>query len=912
MSMPLLTTKLYMPPLRPNLVPRPHLAQRINAGIKAGHRLTLISAPAGFGKTTLLNEWAYHPETQRHTPRVAWLSLDKSDDDPIRFWSYVLLALQTTYDALKTTALPSLTPESGDIESVIAQLINNVDGQKGPFVLVLDDFHRIETPSIHAALDFLLAHIPPQMHLIIASRVDPPLAISRLRGKGQLNELRARDLRFSAKEIATFFNQTMDLNVSKENVAALEARTEGWIAGLQLAAISMRGQEEEYIDSFVAAFTGSHRYVLDYLTEEILQRQPEAVQTFLHQTAVLDRLSGPLCDAVTGQPDSQRVLEDLDRSNLFIVPLDNERRWYRYHHLFSELLRSRLQQLHAEHVPELHRKASLWYAQNGLINEALEHALRANDVDRAVLLVEQNALTLLDHGELINLVGWLDALPKEAVAGRPWFCIARAWATAYAGQLDHVEPILAGTGHAADCGQALIADPAEREHVAGHVAAIRAYVAWIRGESESAIAFSNQALERLPETDCLARGIAKMTFGIANQQIGRLTESVTALTEAVAISQIAGQTHVAALAVSALGYTFMLQGRLHQAAQVCRDALQRAETAEHHQWYLPATANIHTTLGEILYEWNDLENGLRHTQYGNDLSKRWRQADSLAYTQINLAKWLMVTDDAAGAFAVIQEARKAAVAVSGWFTDIVNGYELELYLMQRNVVKAMQWLRQSGMSPDDDIAFGKLGAYTQMAEVFILAAAENLNGNLEVAHRLLARLLSISESMGIGSHVVRVLALQALAWQIDGQTALALQALERALTLAEPEGYVRTFVECGAPMQQLLYQATAKGIATTYVRGLLDAFDQVPPGLKKAASSVQPGQSVPQDLVEPLSEREIEVLRLLSAGLSNKEIAQTLYIAVGTVKNHLRNVYGKLAVSSRTQAIAKAQEMQLI
>jgi LuxR family maltose regulon positive regulatory protein len=438
MAVPILRTKLYIPHIRRGLVARPGLVAKLKEGRRPGNRLTLLSAPAGFGKTTLLSEWT--ASTDR---LAAWVSLDEGDNDPTRFWAYVIAALQTIEADVGQSALAMLrSPQPPVIEPVLIHLINDIATIPERLVLILDDYHVIQAQAIHEALAFLLDHLPPQLHLVIASRADPPLPIALFRGRGQVIELRQAQLRFTFDEAAAFLSQVTGLSLAADDIAALTARTEGWIAGLQMAAVSMRGQDAERIPGFVAALTGSHQYIADYLSDEVLSQQDENVRVFLLQTSILDHMTGPLCDAVTDQSGGQQTLEGLEATNLFVVSLDDERSWFRYHHLFASLLRQRLQQIQPGAVPELHRRASVWYERNGLLVEAIKHALQADDLKRVEWLVAHRVLTMIYYGELATLMEWLEALPHSAVRSRPWLGVAYAWVLAYAGQPGNVEPLL--------------------------------------------------------------------------------------------------------------------------------------------------------------------------------------------------------------------------------------------------------------------------------------------------------------------------------------------------------------------------------------------------------------------------------------------------------------------------------------
>jgi LuxR family maltose regulon positive regulatory protein len=933
----LLKTKLHIPLVRPELVSRPRLLERLNAGLE--HKLTLISAPAGFGKTTLLSEWIQGRLTS--PLHVAWVSLDQGDNDPARFWTYCIAALQAAQAEVGKAALSMLqSSQPSPIEAILTTLINEILERPGAFALVLDDYHLIEAQPIHKALTFFLDHLPQSVHLVIAGRADPPLPLPRLRGKGQLAELREADLRFTPDEAAAFLNQVMGLRLAAEDVAALAARTEGWITGLQMAALSMQRREDGA--GFIAAFTGSHRYILDYLVEEVLYQQPEEVQTFLLQTAILDRLTGPLCDAVTmarprdghsghaGRGNSQEMLERLDADNLFIIPLDEERRWYRYHHLFTDLLRNQLGRTQPDLLPTLHRRASDWYERNGLPAEAVVHALAASDLERVAHLVEGNALAMMDHGELTTLVKWLDALPGKLVRSRPWLCVFYAWALVYTGQLDVVEARLQDAEKSLDdlAGQAKMltlpqgsASPGkDRQAIEGHIAAIRAYVAASREEISQAIEFAHQALRLLPERDLMARSFATLVLGSGYRYSGDLVAASQALVEAVATSQAAGDSHLAILSSCNLAGQLIYQGQLRKAAAIFRDLLQPGDPALPLSSFeergggarvrrLPFTGLASTGLATVLREWNNLESAERLAREGLELSKQWGQAEILIHGYVELARVLQARENEDEALDAVQRARQIARGVAPLFVDTTAAVEAQLWLAQGDVAAAARWVQESGVSVDDELSFQHQIIYTALARVLIA------QGKHSKALGLLARLLEVVEAAGAIGHAIENLVLQAIALQAQDEIDQALTTLECALALAEPEGYVRTFADEGARMAGLLHKAAAWGLYPHYVDKLLAAVESEKRSKRKTPSS-SPSSAISgpesSSLIEPLSERETEVLRLIAAGLSNREIADELFLAVGTVKKHINNIFGKLSVRKRTQAVARARELGML
>ena len=897
--MSLLTTKLYIPPPRPNLVERPRLIERLDDGLRLGHKLTLVSAPAGSGKTTLVSTWA---ASQAHP--VAWVSLDKGDNDLVRFWSYLVAALQAVpdfdagsvgEDALKLFKAPQPVP----IEAILTTLINDIAAlvrdslEERSLVLVLDDLHLIEAPPVFQALTFLLDHLPPQMHLVITTRVDPPLPLARLRARGQITELRTADLRFTPDEAADFLKRTTDLTLPSTAVAALEERTEGWIAGLQMAAYSMRGQED--VASFIESFTASNRYVIEYLLEEVLGREPEDVRAFLLQTSILDRLTGALCDHLTGEANGQDVLRRLEDANLFIVPLDQDRHWYRYHHLFADLLRKQLEASQPEALPQLHRQASAWYAQNGLLAEAVNHALKAQDIERAAHLIEQAAFEVLDRGEVSSLVGWLAALPDETIHSHPWLCVLHAWMLIISGQQKAIEARLKDAEEALNTLDSL--DEQEVTRIQGYISAIRAQVAFIRSAIPDTIEFAQDALEKIPVRDYSVRATTTMILGAAYGFIDDLAAASRAFSEARMIGQTNRDNFSVMLASSALAQLEVVRGQLRKAERTYREALQLVERPSGvRRGHSPGVGYTYVGLAEVLREKNELEAATSYAEEGLDLCKLLGQAEILMSGYVALARIQRAQGNIEGALATLQEAIQIATEMSAWSVDVVTMHQARLWLAQGNLEAASRWAQASGLSADDAPSFHREAGHLTLARILVA------QGKPDDAVRLLTRLLEAAESTERWSSAIEALLLLALTRYKKTEPGRALHALERALSLAEPEGYVRIFVDEGAPMAELLRQAAERGIAPNYVRELLSAFDVPEPK--------EPHRARP--LVEPLSDREIEVLRLAAVGLSNREIAEQLYVSINTVKAHTKSVYRKLDAHNRTQAINRAQELGLL
>jgi ATP/maltotriose-dependent transcriptional regulator MalT len=882
MSTPILATKLYIPPLRPNVVSRPRLFERLNEGL---HRnLILISAPAGFGKTTLVSEWLAGGARP-----AAWLSLDEGENDPARFLTYLVAALQTLAPTIGEGVLSVLhSPQPPLPEAMLTALLNNLTTIKDQFVLVLDDYHVLDAKSVDHALTYLVEHLPPQMHLVIATREDPHLPLARLRARGHLTEVRAADLRFTPSEAAEFLNQVMGLGLSAEDIAALEARTEGWIAGLHLAALSMQGQQDA--TSFIRSFTGSHQYVVDYLVEEVLGRQSERDQTFLLRTSILDRLCGPLCDAVLldASASGQATLDYLERANLFIVPLDNERRWYRYHHLFADLLRLRLQQSIAsstgdegKSIAELHIRASQWYEDHDLELEAFHHAAAAHDVERAARLMEGKGIPLHFRGAVAPVLHWLESLPTTVLDARPALWVRYASMLLVNGQATGVEEKLQAAEAAL---QGAEADDTTR-NLLGEIAANRATLALTRYQAEPMLAQSRRALEYLHPTNLSSRTTAHWTLGVAYFLQGDRARARWAYTEAIALSQAAGESFTTILATLGLGNIQEADNQLSLAAETYRRVLQRLGDQP-----LPLASEAHLALARICYEWNDLEAALVHGRQSLHLARQYDRAiDRFVLCEVLLARLQLAQGDVTGAAALLAEAGQSARQQN--FVD---------RLPEVAAAQVLTLLRQ-----------GHLAAAAHLAQThdLPLSQARVHLGQVDpsAAMAVLSSWRQQVEAKGWQDERLKVLVLQAVALQAYGDKDQAVHLLVDALALAEPGGFIRLFVDEGRPMAHLLSQAAALGRMPDYIGKLLAFF------AAEEQKSEDPASRLPaQPLLEPLSPRELEVLHLMAQGRSNQEISAQLFLALSTVKGHNRNIFGKLQVQRRTEAVARARELGLL
>ena len=896
---PLLVTKLHIPVLRAGLVPRARLTTQIDP--QAECCLTLISAPVGFGKTTLLSEWS-----ARSQRKVAWVSLDAADNDPVRFWRYLLTAQEMICPGGGEPALALLrAAPATPIEALLTLLINTLALLADQFTLILDDYQVIHAPPIHQGIAFLLDHAPPCLHVIIASREDPPLPLARLRVRDQLTELRTPDLRFTQEEARAFFLQRGDLLLSAEEIASLETRIEGWIAGLQLAALSLHEQKDR--GGFLRLFTsGSSRSVADYLLTEVLHQQPPSVQSFLLQTAMLDRLSGSLCDAVTERGDGQALLLQLEQANLFLVPLDEERQWYRYHHLFAEFLRARQQQEQPEDTALLHIRAARWYERQGLLAEAIQHALAAEEFALAGRLIEQAAEVVVQRGELITLRHWLDALPDAVMRTRPRLCLVHARALVTSGQMEAAEGRLqqAEQGLADPTGQG--ATPNE---VFGEIAAIRAEMLAVQGNLPRAIALSEQALELLPAQQSFLRASVAATLGTIYVAQGNMAAGISAYTLAREISLAAGNMSAVMGSLSSQGYLHLLQGHVSVAAATFQQAVNIATSQ---QPTPPLACLAYVGMGKVCYEWNELEAAAAHLRRGLELGQQRGDMVVLIRSLTALARIAQIRGEGAAAGELIQRVEQfVETARSPTHMALAAASCARLWLTQGDFAPAVRWAQAAGLLATDELNYHREFGHLTLARV--LLAQERL----EETALLLERLRSTAASAGRGERVIESLVLQALTFQAQGATPLALRALAEALTIGEAGGYLRIFLDEGASMAALLAKllrahrqqpaAFPQPFSHAYISKLLAAFPA-----PVATSEDARQASILQHNADLLSEREQEVLRLVAAGKSNREIAAALVIEPSTVIWHIKRIFSKLDAHSRTQALLRAQKLRIL
>ena len=904
----LLQTKLAVPTTRPSLVVRDRLLRQLDA--VRHNRLVLVSAPAGFGKTTLIAAYAAQAAALSNIA-LAWLSLGEEDNDPARFLAYLLAALSAagTDISSEETAVSSMPPEQMMTE-VVNDLTTVLAAQPDHhFIFVLDDYHLIHNRAIHETITFLLEHMPAQMHLILVTRADPPLPLPRWRARSQLVELRQQDLCFTPEEAADFLNQIMALPLSADDVQILNSRTEGWIAGLQMAAISLQGRAN--MADFVQSFGGSHRYILDYLMEEVLSRQPDDVTQFLLQTAVLNRLTAPLCDAVLAISEwrleddqspipnlqSQKILEHLETTNLFLVSLDDERRWFRYHRLFVDLLRQRLAQTQSELIPILHKRAVTWFEANGYLEEAISHALMAKDTGQAADLIAQMAEPMLMRSELVTVKQWLAALPESELVKRPSLSFYYAWILIMEGHVqDEVEMAL----HHVDV-----------EGAPGELALVRSLTAILRGDGTTAIELAQQALNQLKPERSFMRGVGTWILGLSFLFRGELEQGVQTLEKAVQLSQQVGNMTIAAASLGRLANQAWRAGDLSRAKRIYEQALVLG--TDEMERPLPISGEAHIGLARLYFEWNELDKALQHAETGLALTEGWRELSAM-FGNVWLARIRQAQDQPTAANDALERAWHIARQTKGTqFDDMaVAMTEASLRILQGDLEAVEVWCVARHLPRDidvgalerrEDIIEGHLRKY----EFIILARLRLVQKRPDEALALLPRLLANAQRLQRRELQIESLILTALAFQQKNELAKADSHLQEALTLAEPGGFIRLFVEAGPGVAALLArQPATNGKRRTYLNKLLAAGGQELPDAQA------PIAFPPSPLIEPLSDRELEVLRLIANGLSNREIAQELILSLPTIKWHTSNIYGKLGVGNRTTAVARARELHIL
>jgi LuxR family maltose regulon positive regulatory protein len=901
----LLDTKLYAPRRPTGLVSRPHLTDRVERGSQS--RLTLVSAPAGFGKSTLLAEWLGVAAKGSGT---AWLSLDPGDNQPVTFWTHVIAALRTVAPTVGAKALTLLESPDLSIEAVLAPLLNELNALPDDLVLVLDDYHAIESPEIQVGMAFLLDHLPAQVHLVIATRADPALPLARLRARGDLIEIRAVDLRFTPDEASAFLNGVMTLGLTEQDVAALEGRTEGWIAAIQLAGLSMQGRDD--IAGFIARFAGDDRYIVDYLVEEVLQRQPEPVRGFLLETSILSRLNGLLADAVTGKGGGKAMLEALERQNLLLVPLDDRREWYRYHHLFADVLQARLRDERPDHMAELHRRATEWYEQEGERSEAIRHAMAGKDFARAADLVELAMPATGRDRQEATLRRWLEALPDDLIRARPVLSNGYAGSILVRGETEGVEARLqdaerwldtaaqAPTRTGSPASSMVVVDEDAFRKLPGSVAIHRAGLALLLGDVAGTIAHARRALDLVGEDDDLGRGAASALLGLAYWSRADLESASSLYAGAIPRFERIGHLSDAIGVALALADMRIAQGRLHDAMRTYERGLELATGQG--SLMLRGAADMHVGIGEILRERDDLAGAAQHLQEARELGEDNGLPQNPYRSRVAAARIRHAEGDPKAALELLAEAGR--LYATDFSPDVrpVAALTARVWIAQGMLPEALGWARQSGVSAADDLSYVREFEHITLARLIVAEGARGRDDRrIEEAIDLLDRLLVAAEDGGRIGSVIEILVVQALARRARNDAPGALASLVRAMALAEPEGYVRVVADEGPPMAALLRLATQQRNASGYLRRLL-------------AATVAPAGRAPVDqpLIEPLSERELDVLRLLQSELDGPDIARELTVSVATVRTHSRNIYAKLGVNNRRAAVRRADELGLL
>jgi LuxR family maltose regulon positive regulatory protein len=905
----LLATKLHVPRPQPGFVPRPRLVEALDAGL--ARRLILVCAPAGFGKTALLADWG-----RSGGRRVAWLSLDEADNDPARFWRHAVAALDRAHPGIAERAAPLLGPPApSSFEGLVMALINELAARptENGVLLVLDDYHLIDAQPVHMPLMFLLEHLPPGLCLVMASRSDPPLPLARLRARGQLTELRTAELRFTAGEAASLLGEAVGADLPGA-AAALTARTEGWAAGLQLAALSLRGQADPA--GFVASFSGSHRYVLDYLAAEVLDLQSPELRRFLLETSVLERLTGSSCDAVTGGPGGQAMLEEIERANLFLLPLDEVRGWWRYHQLFADLLRARLQQELPSRVPALHRNAAAWYAEHGLADDAVRHAISAGDPIGSARLIEQHFDQIVRQGESATIQRWLAALPAELARSRPRLSLAQAWMALVDGDVEAAGAPLDAAEHASADAAGEPFEPSVGRaasllaNIPAAIAHDRAFLAYLRGDPEATVAFASQAQARLGDGEWMLDDWIRSMRALAAWLRGRLEDAERGFTAGVAGWRAAGERPLAASASHFLGQVQRARGRLDAALGTYQQALEI--TAPPGRAAMPAAGIGYVGMAEVAYQRGELDAAQRHVNEGIRLCRQLNWTQPLATGLVTLAWIRQASGNPGGALEAMGEAERVAPSRSvATLVRPVPVHRARLLLAQGDVAAAARWTQERGLTPEDE------PAYQTEREHLVLARVLLAQDRPAAALTLLERLLAAASSQDRTGSIIEIQALRALALASSGDQASAVRTLAEALTLACPQGYVRVFADEGVPMAALLArlvaaqrdeQAAARGVDLSCLARLLRAFGGTGtvPGSGRNPATAVPG------MVQPLTARELEVLRLLAAGTTNQAIARQLVVSMDTAKKHVSHVLGKLGAGNRTEAVARARQLGLI
>jgi LuxR family transcriptional regulator, maltose regulon positive regulatory protein len=896
----LLATKLFIPPPGKNLVIRPRLLEKLAESLQPTCRLTLVSAPPGFGKTTLISTWVKILKASRDhpSPSVAWLSLDESDNDPVIFWSYIVTALHTQQKEIGKQALTLLQASQPDQETALTLLVNDLTINPDSFILVLDDFHLIRTPTLHQSLAFLINHAPPQFHLVILTRTDPPLPLALLRSREQLLEIRLADLRFSNEEAEIYLNDRIRLSLPEDDITTLNVKTEGWAAGLQMAGISLLGRDDA--SHFIQSFSGSNRYILDYLTDEILDRQPEDVQTFLLHTSILEKLSASLCDAVVGgSSNSQALLDQLEKANLFLVPLDQERSWYRYHHLFAEILRLKFSQTSPDLVPILQKKAAWWFETNSMLEDALFYLHAAGEPLELARLIDQNVLQEIQKGAAQIFRKWIQYLPEDLILDRPWLCTLKAWLYTSQAELAEAEPWL---NRAED----LIQQKKSGEPVGellGIIYALRTEILHTRGDISGTIETAQRALELLGPYHITTRGSVHYSLGRAYYATGDLDRTLQVWSEFIRLNQKSGLYNMYAPIMSMRCHILTIQGKLRAAISLDQQVIDYMVGQDIERFFI--AGNPYYGLGMMAYQQNDLERAYKLITEGLKHNQRWGNLNAISVCLAYRVHIQIALGDLENAWVDLQEVTRIEQMYTPYFDarSIFLTCRVRFELEKGDLPAAMSLVHESGLRSDEPPSFLHEQDHITLSRVLIAG------GSFTEAEGFLHRLAEAARSGGRFGRLIEIQNLRAVALHALGKTSEALQTIKSSLDFSEPEGYMRVFIDLKDPMAQLLTLAVQKDIHPEYARQLLAAF---PPYVTTSTAAIMNVQKKNLALIEPLSRREIEVLQLIADGMANKEIAQKLNISLRTVKYHTTNIYAKLNINGRAQATVKAREMGLL
>jgi len=891
----LLQTKLHIPASRAVTVARPVLQDRIEQ--VALPCFTLVSAPAGFGKTTLLSSWA-----STTTRSVAWVSLDEGDDDPVRFLSYLSAALQVVDPQVGEDARAALeTPQPAAPDPLLTLILNDIAAYDGTLAVVLDDYHLIASDVVHRAVNQLIDRLPANAQLILSTRIDPPFSLARLRASGRMVELRTRDLRFSAEHTAAFLRDVMGLHLSSAQLERLDLRTEGWIAGLQMAALSMRGKQD--IASFLEGFEGSNRYILDYLLEEVLEQQPAALREFLLKTSILRSMNGALCDHVTGHSGGEQTLRTLEEANLFLIPLDDARRWYRYHHLFADLLQLRLRAERPAELAPLHHAASVWYQEQGELTEAVRHALHGEDYDRAAGMLAANALEMTYHGAVSTLRSLVLELPHGLVQQHPRLSVALAWSAIFEGDLEQTERQLGAARQAIETLERQQAGAARE--LEGQILPIEAYLAWLMRDVPGATRLSQQALDLLPEGDSLIRAWTLMVYGSMLRTEGEPGLAEPQLEASMRMCQRLDSIPMTLDSIWELTVLYNIQGKLRAIEKLCQQTLEtvRGRGGMPGRRF-PAVSYIHGRLALVYAEWNELTRALDHARQGVEAAQRWGMMDAIVQCNTILSKVLRQHGQFNAALDALSEASQAAHGISEWYVKMIEAQQALVLLDAGQAAAAFRWIDTCGLSAQDEVLFHREVEYRALAKLLVARAAQQREAPGKDVLALIDRLQVCCEKAGARFQLIDVLLSKAVALKLSGRPDKSLTALESSLELAGPECFIGTYLIQNPPVIAMLNELKSCGHPSPQLAAILAAFEERLPATPSAVSQAA--------LIEPLSERELDVLRYLNSSLTSSEIADELYVAVSTVRSHIKSIYQKLGVHRRIEAVERARELGLL